>query len=252
MSKKTISIALSVLLSSTMLSANSDNMAESLMKLRGEVEHLDTQINDEKEAYKSSMKSLSIQKSELEAMVSREDLKIKQINKELSDIQAKIVAASKNSQGLKPIVIEAIDNLSAMMKTSIPFKTSERVESVEKIKQQLNDSLITPQKALSQVYNAYNDEIRMTKENGIFKQTIVLNSEEKLAEIARIGTAMMFFKTPNDTVGYVVKNGNSWTYQEELNKEKQTEILSIFDAFKKQIRTGYFTLPNALILSEAK
>lgn len=252
MSKKTISIALSVLLSSTMLSANSDNMAESLMKLRGEVEHLDTQINDEKDAYKSSMKSLSIQKSELEAMVSREDLKIKQINKELSDIQAKIVAASKNSQGLKPIVIEAIDNLSAMMKTSIPFKTSERVESVEKIKQQLNDSLITPQKALSQVYNAYNDEIRMTKENGIFKQTIVLNSEEKLAEIARIGTAMMFFKTPNDTVGYVVKNGNSWTYQEELNKEKQTEILSIFDAFKKQIRTGYFTLPNALILSEAK
>lgn len=252
MSKKTISIALSVLLSSTILSANSDNMAESLMKLRGEVEHLDTQINDEKDAYKSSMKSLSIQKSELEAMVSREDLKIKQINKELSDIQAKIVAASKNSQGLKPIVIEAIDNLSAMMKTSIPFKTSERVESVEKIKQQLNDSLITPQKALSQVYNAYNDEIRMTKENGIFKQTIVLNSEEKLAEIARIGTAMMFFKTPNDTVGYVVKNGNSWTYQEELNKEKQTEILSIFDAFKKQIRTGYFTLPNALILSEAK
>lgn len=252
MSKKTISIAFSVLLSSTMLSANSDNMAESLMKLRAEVEHLDTQINDEKDAYKSSMKSLSIQKSELEAMVSREDLKIKQINKELSDIQAKIVAASKNSQGLKPIVIEAIDNLSAMMKTSIPFKTSERVESVEKIKQQLNDSLITPQKALSQVYNAYNDEIRMTKENGIFKQTIVLNSEEKLAEIARIGTAMMFFKTPNDTVGYVVKNGNSWTYQEELNKEKQTEILSIFDAFKKQIRTGYFTLPNALILSEAK
>ncbi|MBD3839747.1 MAG: DUF3450 family protein [Epsilonproteobacteria bacterium] len=252
MSKKTISIALSVLLSSTILSANSDNMAESLMKLRAEVEHLDTQINDEKDAYKSSMKSLSIQKSELEAMVSREDLKIKQINKELSDIQAKIVAASKNSQGLKPIVIEAIDNLSAMMKTSIPFKTSERVESVEKIKQQLNDSLITPQKALSQVYNAYNDEIRMTKENGIFKQTIVLNSEEKLAEIARIGTAMMFFKTPNDTVGYVVKNGNSWTYQEELNKEKQTEILSIFDAFKKQIRTGYFTLPNALILSEAK
>lgn len=252
MSKTTISIALSVLLSSTMLSANSDNMAESLMKLRAEVEQLDTKINDEKDAYKASMKSLSIQKSELEAMVSREDLKIKQINKELSDIQAKITAASKNSEGLKPVVLEAIDNLTAMMKTSIPFKTGDRVESVEKIKQQLEASLITPQKALSQVYNAYNDEIRMTKENGIFKQTISLGGEEKLAEIARIGTAMMFFKTPNDTVGYVVKKGNTWSYQEELNKEKQDEILNIFDAFKKQIRTGYFTLPNALILSEAK
>ncbi|MFT7861227.1 MAG: DUF3450 family protein [Sulfurimonas sp.] len=252
MSKKTISIALSVLLSSTMLSANSDNMAESLMKLRAEVEQLDTKINDEKDAYKASMKSLSIQKSELEAMVSREDLKIKQIKKELSDIQEKITAASKNSEGLKPVVFEAIDNLTAMMKSSIPFKTNDRVESVEKIKQQLEASLITPQKALSQVYNAYNDEIRMTKENGIFKQTISLGGEEKLAEIARIGTAMMFFKTPDDTVGYVAKNGNTWSYKEELNKEKQDQILNIFDAFKKQIRTGYFTLPNALILSEAK
>ena len=252
MSTKTISIALCVLLGTSVLSANSDNMAESLMKLRGEVEQLDTQINDEKDAYKASMKSLSSQKSELEAMVSREDLKIKQLNKELSDIQTKITEAGKNSQGLKPIVVEAIDNLVAMMKTSIPFKTNERVESIEKIKDQLDASLITPQKALSQVYNAYNDEIRMTKENGIFKQTIVLGSQEKLAEIARVGTAMMFFKTPDDAVGYVVKNGDTWNYQEELDKEKQDEILNIFDAFKKQIRTGYFTLPNALILSGAK
>jgi len=252
MSTKTISIALSLLLASTTLMSNTDNMAESLMKLRSQVETIDSQIDDEKDAYKASMKSLTSQKSELEATVSRQELKIKQINKELTNVKGSITKASKNSEGLKPLVMEAIDNLITYMKSSIPFKTNERIESVQQVKDQLNSSLITPQKALSIVYNSYADEIRMTKENGIFKQTIELNGKSKLVEVARIGTAMMFFKTPNDTVGYVTKDASNWSYKEELNKEKQIQILNIFDAFKKQIRTGFFTLPNALVLKEVK
>ena len=222
------------------------------MKLRGEVETLNSQISDEKDAYKSQMRSLTAQRSELEGIISRKELKLKEIQKELSDVQVKITKASKNSLGLKPIVFDAIDKLETMIKTSIPFKTADRIAAVEKIKTQLQSSLITPQKALSYVYNSYADEIRMTKENAIFQQTIQLDGEDKLVEVARVGTAMMFFKTPDDKVGYVTRSNNGWVYKEELNKEKQTEIVNIFDAFKKQIRTGYFTLPNALILSEEK
>jgi len=252
MSNKTISVALSVLLGAAALTANSDNMAESLMKLRAEVEQLDTKISDEKDSYKAQMKSLTMQKSELEAMVSREELKIKQIQKELSKVKENIQDASKNSLGLTPVVNDAIDNLVRMMKASIPFKTNDRIDSITKIKEQLSGSLITPQKALSFVYNAYADEIRMTKENGIFKQSIELDGEQKLVEVARIGTSMMFFKTPSERVGYVVKTNDTWNYKEELNKDKQNQILALFDAFQKQIRTGYFTLPNALVLSEVK
>lgn len=255
MSNKTIPFALSLLFAGSLLCASTsatDNMAESLMKLRGEVETLNSQISDEKDAYKSQMRSLTAQKSELEGIISRKELKLKEIQKELSDVQVKITQASKNSLGLKPIVFDAIDKLETMIKTSIPFKTADRIAAVEKIKTQLQSSLITPQKALSYVYNSYADEIRMTKENAIFKQSIKLDGEDKLVEVARVGTAMMFFRTPDDKVGYVTRSNNVWVYKEELNKEKQTEIVNIFDAFKKQIRTGYFTLPNALILSEEK
>lgn len=252
MSNKTIPFALSLLLAGSVLCASTDNMAESLMKLRAEVETLNSQISDEKDSYKSEMRSLTAQKSELEGMISRKELQIKEIQKELADIQAKITKASKNSLGLKPIVFEAIEKLKILITDSIPFKTEERIAAVEKIKTQLESSLITPQKALSYVYNAYSDEIRMTKENAIFKQSIKLDNEDRLVQVARVGTAMMFFKTPDDKVGYVTRNNDSWDYKEELNKEKQSEIFNIFDSFKKQIRSGYFTLPNALILSEEK
>jgi hypothetical protein len=101
-------------------------------------------------------------------------------------------------------------------------------------------------------WNSYGDAIRMSKENGIFKQTIELNGQDRLADVARIGTMMMFFMTPNDEVGYVVKDQQGWQYKQAINKEEMEQINVLFDAFKKQIRTGYFTLPNALVVTEAK
>ena len=222
------------------------------MQLRADVEALDSSIADEKDAYKASMKSLLRQKDDLESVIAREDLKIKQIQQELSKVRKEIKEAGKNSEGLKPLLIDALDMLEANIKNSIPFKTEDRVADVRKIKEQIETDLVTPQKALALTWNAYGDAIRMTKENGIFKQTIQLNGEDRLAEVARVGTMMMFFKTPDETVGYVSKDAKGWYYKEAVSKEEQEQIIALFDAFKKQIRSGYFTLPNAIVMGDVK
>jgi len=250
--KTTISFALSVVLSLTTLSANSENMATSLMQLRADVEELDSAITDEKDAYKASMKSLNRQKDDLESVIAREELKIKQIQQELLKVRKEIKEAGKNSQGLKPLLNKALDSLAANIKTAIPFKTVERLADVQKIKDQLEAGLVTPQKALALTWNAYGDAIRMTKENGIFKQTITLNGQDRLVEIARVGTMMMFFKTSDDTVGYVSRDAKGWFYKEAISKTEKEQIIGLFDAFKKQIRSGYFTLPNAIVIGEIK
>jgi hypothetical protein len=222
------------------------NMAESLMKLRAEVETLDASIQDEKDGYKASMKSLVMQKNDLEATIAREDLQIKQLEQELAKVRKEVQEAGKNTEGLKPLLLDAITRLEARIKASLPFKTNERLADLERIKTQLEQDLITPQKALALTWNSYDDAIRMSKENGIFKQTVSLEGKDLLAEVARIGSVMMYFKTPDERVGYVRKSSNGWEYQEELNAKAQEQILALFDAFRKQIRTGYFVLPNAL------
>ena len=241
------------LLSSSLLFADSlENMAESLINLRAEVETLSSELQDNKDTYKGSMRSLVMQKNSLEATIAREDLKIKQIDAELSKVKKEIKEASKNSTGLKPLVLEALDLIEANVNDSIPFKTSDRVRDIQTIRTQLQSDLVTPQKALALTWNIYSDAIRMTKENGIFKQTITLDNKDRLVEVARIGTVMMYFKAPDNTVGFVVKDAHGYNYQVEQNKENQDAILTLFDAFKKQIRTGYFPLPNALVSMEVK
>lgn len=222
------------------------------MKLRAEVEQLDSSIADEKDTFKGSMKSFRLQKNDLEAMIAREDLRMKQLNAEMGKVKKEVQEAGKNSVGLKPLVLEALARLQARIQTQIPFKTSDRIDDVSRIAEQLKKDEITAQKALALTWNSYGDAIRMSKENGIFKQTIELNGQDRLADVARIGTMMMFFMTPNDEVGYVVKDNQGWQYKQAINKEEMDQISAIFDAFKKQIRTGYFTLPNALVVTEAK
>lgn len=235
-------------MTATALLANTEaNMAESLMQLRSEVEQLDSQIEDEKDATKASMRSLVMEKNELETTLAREDLKIKQITQEIDNVKKQIKAASKNSDGIKPVVLDAAARLKDAIKSGLPFKTTDRLADVEKIETQLEEDLITSQKALVLIWNTYADALRMSKENGIFKQTIQLDGQDRLAEVARLGTVMMYFMTPDERVGHVTKDANGWFYQEAVSSEEQKQIIALFDAFHKQIRTGYFTLPNALV-----
>jgi len=252
MSTKTQNMALAFLIAGASLMANSDNMAESLMKLRAEVEQLDSSIADEKDTFKGSMKSLRMQKNDLESLIAKEDLRMKQLSAEMGKVKKEVQEAGKNSVGLKPLVLEALERLEARIQTQIPFKTTDRVNDVSRIKEQLSKDEITAQKALALTWNSYSDAIRMSKENGIFKQTISLNGQDRLADVARIGTMMMYFSTPNNEVGYVVKDGPNWSYRAVVSKEQIDQINALFDAFRKQIRTGYFTLPNALVATEVK
>jgi seryl-tRNA synthetase len=237
----------------TLLAASTEeNMAQSLMQLRAEVEKLGTQIQDEKDETKAAMRSLVLEKNELDATIGREELKIKQLEQEIAKVKKQIEAASKNSEGIKPVVLSAVARLKARIASELPFKTQERLDDVSRIETQMNEGLITPQKALAQVWNSYADEIRMTKENGLFKQTIQLDGKDRLAEVARLGSVMMFFMTPDERVGYAAKDANGWYYKEAVAKAQQDQILALFDAMHKQIRTGYFTLPNAIAKTEVK
>ncbi len=241
------------LFAASLLSANTDdNMARTLMKLRAEVESLDTQIQDIQDETKATMRSLVMEKNDLDATIGRETLKIKQLRRELAKVRRQIEEAGRNSRGIEPVVREAIANLQAHIAAELPFKTQERLADVKRIGEQLDAGLVTPQKALVQVWNSYADEIRMSHENGLFKQTITLDAKERLAEVARLGTVMMYFKTPDDRVGYAAKDTNGWYYKEVVDEAGKKEILGLFDAMHKQIRSGYFTLPDAIAKSEVK
>jgi hypothetical protein len=227
-------------------------MVNSIMHLRGEVEGLYTQIDENKDAYKAQMKSYAMQLADNEAQINRKETALKVSEAEAEKLQAEIAEKGTTKNDMTPMLMTAIGNLEKIIQTGIPFKTQERLSDLDKIKADLKSGNITQEKALSLVWASYDDALRLTKEIGLFKQHITIGDTEILAKVAKVGTAMMFFLTPDEQVGYVKHDKSSYTYVVIEDEKSKQQIHTLFDALQKQIRTGYFSLPNALLVAGVK
>lgn len=244
-------VASSALLSPALYAKSETNLVQSIMKLRADVESLYTTIDDNKDAYKSQMKSYTMQIADNEAQINRQETSLKLTKQEVEKSKTKLASIGKG-EDIKPMINTAILKLSNEIKAGIPFKTEDRLAALEKIQSDLKEGSITQDKALALVWASYDDAIRMTKEIGQFKQKIMLDGEPTLAKVAKIGSVMMFFSTPDNKVGYVKKEQDKYTYKVTTDESERAQIVALFDALQKQIRTGYFTLPNALALRGVK
>ena len=248
--KMFLSIIASGTLLSPMLMAQ-DEMVKSIMELRSDVESLYTQIDDNKEAYRAQMKSYALQISDNEAQINRQETSLKLTQQNVEKAEKKLEVMGSTTIDLKPVVNNALAALEKEIKAGIPFKVEERVSTLHQIKSDLDNNNITQEKALALTWASYDDALRLTKEIGQFKQEITLEGKPTMAKIAKIGSVMMFFATPDDRVGYVKQNGDKYSYVVVSDSTERGEIVDLFDALQKQIRTGYFTLPNALLLRGA-
>ena len=246
-------VLLSLVASGTLLSPMlmaQDEMINSIMELRSEVESLYTQIDDNKEAYRSQMKSYALQISDNEAQINRQETSLKLTQQNIEKAEKQLEALGSTTVDLKPIVNEALDTLEKEIKAGIPFKVEERVAGLHQIKSDLKNGNISQEKALALTWASYDDTLRLTKEIGQFKQEITLDGKATIAKIAKVGSVMMFFATPDDRVGYVKQEGDAYNYVVAEGSQRD-HIIDLFDSLQKQIRTGYFTLPNALLLRGA-
>ncbi|HEY9190575.1 MAG TPA: DUF3450 family protein [Sulfurovum sp.] len=247
-------ILLSLVVSGTLLSPTlmaQDEMIKSIMELRSDVESLYTQIDDNKEAYRSQMKSYALQISDNEAQINRQETALKLTQQSIEKTEKKLETLGSATVDLKPVVTDALDALEKEIKAGIPFKVEERVAGLHQIKDDLKNGNISQEKALALTWASYDDTLRLTKEIGQFKQEITLDGKETMAKIAKVGSVMMFFATPDDRVGYVKQEGKTYSYVVAADNTERDQIIDLFDALQKQIRTGYFTLPNALLLRGA-
>ena len=250
---KAIFVSASIVLSGSQLcAADNSELVKSIMKLRADVEGLYSKIDENKDNYKAQMKSYAMQAADNEAQINRKETALKVADAEAKKLEVQIAEKGASANDLKPMLTTALTHLKKIISEGLPFKTEERLADIAKIESDLSKGNISQEKALSLVWASYDDILRMTKEIGIFKQQIKIGDEEKLAKVAKIGTAMMFFMTPDEQAGYVENNEGVYTFVVVNDEKAKAEIQTLFDALQKQIRTGYFSLPNALIIAGAK
>ena len=222
-----------------------DKLSGKLITLRGEVEQLNNEINFMKLEHKQEMSFLWTQKNELKSELERNNKLIAHLGKEL---QKKITVNKEKGQtsaALKPEFMQAITNVEHYLQNSIPFKQIERQAALQEIKEQVFQELISVQRGFNKLWAFVEDEIRLTKETGLYQQSIqvTLSPQKQLVEVARLGMMNLYFQTANNKVGMLTGTPNNWQFEEVNSPVEVKQITYLFESLQKQIRTGLFSLP---------
>jgi hypothetical protein len=223
-----------------------DELAKRLIQMRGQVDELQSELNLRREEHKNRMSYLTAQLAEMEASRDREALRIRQLEEDLERIRQEVSDAGVTSESLAPIVLRHIDTLRRQVGAGFPFKVSERLSELDDIESQLQGGVMTAHRAFNRLWAFIEDEFRLTRENAIYSQSIRLGTESMLVDVAKLGNAMMYFRTRDLQYGRAVETRAGWRFELLESASEQELVARLFDSLRKQIRQGYFQLPNAL------
>ncbi len=225
-------------------SSGLDSRAENLAQLRAEVEELSTEVSLAKEDMRARLRSIDSRVAEAESEIRREEVRLTQLEGDAERTRQLIASQGANADVLTPAVRDGIVDLRGAVEVGIPYRTEERLASVAEIEEGLDAGTMSAEDAAARLWGFAEDELRLTKENGLDKQVITLDGEEMLVEVARIGMVALYFMTEDGRMGYAARSGDGWTWKRVQGQEPEAQLADLFDALDKGIRVGWFELPS--------
>lgn len=232
---------------SVVKAGNIENLAVELAKIRGSVEELQSQLDQQKEAHQNQMRVLTSQMTDLSVEQRRQNVSIEKMQQSLVKFEESNAKADDSGKNLKPVLLQVLSDYADAVKKGFPFKTEERLSVINELHSKIDKDLLEPKKAANQVWAALEDEIRISKGNGIYQQTIELQGERVLADVAKLGTILLYFQTRDGAMGMAKKlPQEGWKFVTVDSRSDKEKISLLFESLKKQIRQGYFELPNPL------
>lgn len=223
-----------------------ENISRELVEIRQQIETLHNDISYEKEVYRDQMRSYSNQKSDLDVRISRADLNIKDLERELTRLADISKNKSQDQENIIPILKENIERIRVTVAGSLPFKLKQRLQALDEIEHRLDTHIITPNKAANQLWAFVEDELMLGRSSGLYNETLIIDGQDKLVKVLRIGKLAMFYKTQDDRFGLVRKEGDQWRQQAFDDATNTAKLEQLFDSFNKNVRNGQFSIPNFL------
>ena len=222
-----------------------DTLAARLIEMRGQVDRLQTDLNLQREEHKNRMAYLTAQLAELDASRDREALRVRRLEQELEQSREQVAGAGVGSDTLKPVLERHVLALREQVRSGFPFKVGERLAELDDLESQLGNGVITPERGFNRLWAFIEDELRISRENAIYTQSITLQGNNVLVDIAKLGNAMLYFRTRDLRYGRAVASSEGWRFELLESASDQEQVAVLFDSLRKQIRQGYFRLPNA-------
>ncbi len=226
------------------------NLAANLVKLRGEVSDLNNELQQLRDEHRLEMRGLITQRNTINANIKQEDIALTRLKDDLLKNRELIIGIGADKDTIKEALLMEIEKLKSYVVGGIPFKVGDRLNSIELYEKNLKSGVLSSHRAVNTLWSMVEDELKLSRSNGVHRQSISINDQEYLAHVAKIGMVLMYFKVNRDAgddkYGYFKKSGSGWQSVITEDVTEIGQIKNLFESLEKQIRVGYFELPNPL------
>jgi hypothetical protein len=221
------------------------NIGKELARKRAAIDGLAGELELGKAEMRDRLRALGLQRADLERQVKALEVERAEVRRGLERREQEAARREAARARLRPLVLEQVEAVRAVVLAGIPFKTEERAAELDRLADALRRGDASPDDALAKLWSAVEDELRLARENGLHRQPIALGGERVLAEVAKLGTALLYFRALDGRVGFAARGADgAWTYRVADDPADAARIRALFDALRKHIREGYFELPN--------
>lgn len=222
-----------------------ENLGKELVKKRARVDTLSTDVDLQKTEAQNQVRAHGLKKAELERNIKALELELAEIDGRVKKQEEEIAKKEEPRAKLKPLVLRQIALARGSVAATLPFRTADRLKDLDRLKDQVENGQIKPDEGLTRLWSAIEDELRLARENGLYRNPVQVDGQEVLADVARIGMVLLYFKTADNRTGMAVPGAEgTWTFTYVTDKAAQKQILYLFEGFQKRIKHGYFELPN--------
>lgn len=219
-------------------------VARELVKRRAEVDALATAIARKKAEIADRLRELRRKRAEAERRAEQLRRQAAELDKAIERETEELEGKRARRARVKPAVARQADAIAARIAAGLPFKRAERQAEIAAIKRKLDKGEIEPEQALARLWTAVEDELRLTREIGLYRQRIELDGAAELVDVVKLGAVLLYFKTLDGRVGMAVPASEAWIFRATNDPADQRQIEALFAALEKGIRQGFFPLPN--------
>ncbi|MBE9568556.1 MAG: DUF3450 family protein [Proteobacteria bacterium] len=226
------------------------NLSEKLVTLRGQVSDLSSELQQLREEHKLEMRGLITQKNTVSANIKQEEISLDQQKEDLLENKKLIREIGADEETIKSALLIETEKLKLYVEHGLPFKAVGRLRSIDSYRRNLEAGVITSHKAVNTLWSMIEDELKLARDNGVYRQSVSIKNKEHLAHVAKLGMMMMYFRVSGgqgtDQYGRFRGRGNKWIAEISKDDKESGQIKSLFASLEKQIHIGYFELPNTL------
>jgi len=247
-----LALALPLAVSPPAAADEADQLAQRLIALRGDVEQLNSELEQSREAQRAELLGLAQQRAQLTADLGRQQLGAQEARDRLQTAATERSGAGVADAALQPVLLAALAEFDRQVVAGLPFKVAERRAALAAIRVEIESGRLGSHRAANRVWAFIEDEFRLARETALHQQTLTLDGANVLADVVKVGSMMLFFRSADGGVGYAERERAGWRWVVASEAGQQAQIEALFDALDKQIRQGYFELPNVLAVSGAR